>query len=55
MAKGAAVPLAPWSRMSPTLAHNGLLIDVLSAVLAERPMPEPGSPIPPGSPSSQPT
>lgn len=37
MAKGAAVPLAPWSRMSPTLAHNALLIDVLCAVLAERP------------------
>ena len=37
MAKGAAVPLAPWSRISPTLAHNGLLVDVLCAVLAERP------------------
>ncbi len=37
MAKGAAVPLAPWSRMSPTLAKNALLVDVLCAVLAERP------------------
>jgi len=37
MAKGAAVPLAPWSRMSPTLAKNALLIEVLCAALAERP------------------
>ena len=37
MAKGVAVPLAPWSRQSPAVIRDGALLDTLCAVLAERP------------------
>ncbi len=37
MAKGVAVPLAPWSRVSPAVVRDGALLDTLCAVLAERP------------------
>jgi hypothetical protein len=37
MAKGFAVPLAPWSRQSPALARDWGLVDLLCVVLAQRP------------------